>query len=192
MMDIGQIRHANARLLVRRLEAKTGKTGKRAGGIAMLSRKLKKSTGQVSHFAGEEPIKEIGNVIARQIEKAFDLEYGWMDWLHDDDDAASQQSRPLRLDPDTLVETVRSLHERLRDGARVCALIESQPQKFIAAFGLYANSTSDKRTPEMERELAMKLADLTPQGANEDERRETVPAQGTTERTVGTGGRRKH
>lgn len=67
-MDISEIRYANTRLLVKQI-----------GSITGFAERLGKSQGQVSHFAGENPIKNIGNKIAREIEEAFDLERGWLD-----------------------------------------------------------------------------------------------------------------
>jgi len=104
--------------------------------------------------------------------------------------AAQGQSHSLQLDPDTLAETARTLRERFGSAAKVYDLIESQPHIFIEAYELYASRTTDERTPEVERALAMKVADLTPQGAKKDERGTSVPTKGTTERKVGTGRKR--
>jgi hypothetical protein len=106
------------------------------------------------------------------------------------DSAAQSQSHSLQLDPDTLAETARTLRERFDDAAMVYDLIENQPQIFIEAYELYANRTTDERTPEIDRALAMKVADLTPQGAKKDERGTQVPTKGTPERKVGTGRKR--
>lgn len=109
----------------------------------------------------------------------------------DGDRAAPSHSQPLRLDPDILSETARTLRERFGDDGMFGALIEHEPLRFIEAYELYANHTRDKRTPELERALVMKIADLTPQGAKQDERGTTVPTKGAARREVGkTGGRK--
>jgi hypothetical protein len=104
---------------------------------------------------------------------------------------ADHQSQLLRLDPVTLFETARTLRERLGDDGLFGDLVEHNPLLFMEAYALYANNTMDKRTPELERSLAMKIADLTPQGATKDERGTTVPAQGTPKPKVGPGTRRE-
>lgn len=192
MMDINQIRHRNVRALVRRLEDDAGKVGARAGGLAMLAEKMGKSSAQVNHFAAESAIKNIGDKIAREIETAFDLEYGWMDCANPASESPPRMhSQSLQLDADTLSETARTLRERLGDAGMVCALIEHQPHLFMRAYELYASDTRDERTPEQERALAMKLADLTPQGAEKDERGKTVPIEGAAGQGMGTRGKHK-
>ena len=99
--------------------------------------------------------------------------------------SAEPTSRTLNVDYATLSETAQTLHERFGDAAMVCDLIERNPALFMRAYELYADYTKDNRTPEQERALAMKLADLTPQGAHKNERGTQVPAEGTVERRVG-------
>lgn len=123
---------------------------------------------------------------AAKIESKLHKPTGWMDA----ELAQSSHSQDLRLDPDTLSETARALRERFGDDAKVCDLIQHEPERFMRAYELYANSTSDTRTPEVDRALAMKVADLTPQGASTDERGTPVPTQGTPKRGMGAG--RKH
>lgn len=72
-MDISQIRLIN----MRQLE-------KDAGGRAALSEKLGIAYAQVSHYIGKNPVRNIGDKIARQAEEAFVLPFGWMDRRHDD------------------------------------------------------------------------------------------------------------
>lgn len=119
---------------------------------------------------------------AAKIESKLGKPQGWMDA----DVPAQSHSQVMRLDADTLAETARTLRERFGDAGKVCALIEHEPQLFIRAYELYASRTSDTRTPEMDRALAMKVADLTPQGAMQDERGTSVPTKGTTERGMGS------
>ena len=78
-MDVFETRHKNVRMLVQRMEIEAGRTGGRAGGLAMLAKKLGKEQAQVNHFASEQPIKNIGPKIARQIDKVFGNEPGWLD-----------------------------------------------------------------------------------------------------------------
>jgi phage repressor protein C with HTH and peptisase S24 domain len=80
-MDAYQIRLLNARMLA---EA--------AGGPAAFARKLNKSTGQVAHIIGPQPVKNIGPQIAREIEAAFCLPHGWIDQLHGKTQAAEGQN----------------------------------------------------------------------------------------------------
>jgi SOS-response transcriptional repressor LexA len=70
-MNISEIRLENARYLANSI-----------GGVVAMSVKLGKSQPQVSHFIGGNPVKNIGNKIARQIEAAFDKENGWLDNCH--------------------------------------------------------------------------------------------------------------
>jgi len=52
------------------------------GGVLAMSKKLGKPQAQVTHIIGENPIRNIGNKIARQIEEAFSKEEGWLDRVH--------------------------------------------------------------------------------------------------------------
>lgn len=72
-MDNAQIRYRNIRYLIEL------NGGLNSGGLTRVAERLGKSQGQVSHFAGENPIKNIGNKVARDIETAFDKPRGWMD-----------------------------------------------------------------------------------------------------------------
>ena len=71
-MDVYRIRWLNFRRLA----------GHR-GGVSEAARKLGKSQGQVSHFGGERPIKNIGHDIAREIEIAYGKSHGWLDQVHE-------------------------------------------------------------------------------------------------------------
>jgi phage repressor protein C with HTH and peptisase S24 domain len=73
-MNIKEIRYLNARALV-----------DRAGGVSAFAERIGKGQSQVSQFAGENPIKGIGDKIAGQIEEAFGLPRGYMDRLHGDE-----------------------------------------------------------------------------------------------------------
>lgn len=84
-MDNRVIRYTNVRYLVDLI-----------GGVSNFADKINKSQSQASQFAGTNPIKGIGNKIAREIESAFVKEYGWLDVAHPelwkDADILQQQS----------------------------------------------------------------------------------------------------
>ncbi|MBF4453802.1 DUF1902 domain-containing protein (plasmid) [Acinetobacter sp. SK-43] len=70
-MDSKTIRYQNTRTLV-----------EQSGGITNFGKRIQKSQSQASQFAGETPIKGIGNKIARQIEAEFGKPHGWLDIPH--------------------------------------------------------------------------------------------------------------
>lgn len=53
--------------------------GNKPGAITAAAERLGKSQGQVSHFGGKSPIKNIGDDIAAEIEKAWVKPLGWLD-----------------------------------------------------------------------------------------------------------------
>ena len=67
-MDSKSIRYQNTRLLVDQV-----------GGVSSFADKIGKGQSQTSQFAGTNPIKGIGNKVAREIEDAFDKPHGWLD-----------------------------------------------------------------------------------------------------------------
>ena len=73
-MDSKSIRYRNTRVLVNV-----------AGGVSNFADKIGKGQSQTSQFAGTNPIKGIGNKVAREIEDAFNKPHGWLDLLHDED-----------------------------------------------------------------------------------------------------------
>lgn len=70
-MDSKSIRYKNTRLLVDQV-----------GGVSSFADKIGKGQSQTSQFAGTNPIKGIGNKVAREIELAFDKPHGWLDIPH--------------------------------------------------------------------------------------------------------------
>jgi len=70
-MDSRTIRYQNTRYLVDQI-----------GGVSNFAEKIGKSQSQASQFAGTNPIKGIGNKVAREIEDAFGKPHGWLDILH--------------------------------------------------------------------------------------------------------------
>ena len=70
-MDISEIRRTNARKLADSI-----------GGIVAMSQRLKKAQPQISHIMGAKAKRNIGSAVARQIEKAFNKENGWLDVPH--------------------------------------------------------------------------------------------------------------
>lgn len=67
-MDSKSIRYQNTRLLVDQV-----------GGVSSFADKIGKGQSQTSQFAGTNPIKGIGNKVAREIEDAFGKPHGWLD-----------------------------------------------------------------------------------------------------------------
>ena len=67
-MDSKSIRYQNTRLLVGQV-----------GGVSSFAEKIGKGQSQTSQFAGTNPIKGIGNKVAREIEDAFGKPHGWLD-----------------------------------------------------------------------------------------------------------------
>lgn len=70
-MDSKSIRYRNTRLLVDQV-----------GGVSNFADKISKGQSQTSQFAGTNPIKGIGNKVAREIEEAFNKPHGWLDIPH--------------------------------------------------------------------------------------------------------------
>lgn len=68
MQTISQIRYAKARQLI-----------DDCGTQRVFAEIIGKSQSQVGQFAGENPVKNIGNKIAREIEQAFNKPEGWLD-----------------------------------------------------------------------------------------------------------------
>lgn len=70
-MDSRTIRYKNVRYLVDFI-----------GGVTNFADKINKSQSQASQFSGSNPIKGIGNKVAREIESAFGKDHGWLDAAH--------------------------------------------------------------------------------------------------------------
>ncbi|MDV2468300.1 S24 family peptidase [Acinetobacter chinensis] len=87
-MDSKSIRYRNTRLLV-----------EQAGGVSSFADKIGKGQSQTSQFAGTNPIKGIGNKVAREIEEAFDKPHGWLDLPQDGEqfNADVNVSEPIPL-----------------------------------------------------------------------------------------------
>lgn len=84
-MDIREIRLENARQLARQADD--------AYPIKGLALKIGKSSALISNYIGKTPTKMIGDKIAREIEKAFSLPFGWMDSSHDIDNIISENKK---------------------------------------------------------------------------------------------------
>lgn len=74
-MNNKDIRYLNCRYLVTR----------RTGGLVDMANRLQKEQSQVSQFAGKTRKKNVGDMIASQIEAAYELNKGWMDQIHADE-----------------------------------------------------------------------------------------------------------
>lgn len=70
-MNVKDIRRNNMRALA-----------KSVGGITPMANMLSKSQSQISHLIGTNPIKNIGDKIAAEVEAAFNKPYGWLDREH--------------------------------------------------------------------------------------------------------------
>lgn len=70
-MNSKDIRRENLRALAKSI-----------GGITALAKLLNKSQSQISHLIGANPIKNIGDRLAGQIEKVFNKTHGWLDHEH--------------------------------------------------------------------------------------------------------------
>jgi len=70
-MNVKDIRRENMRSLARRV-----------GGISDMAGRLDKSQSQISHLIGSNPIKNIGDRIAAEVEHAFNKPHGWLDREH--------------------------------------------------------------------------------------------------------------
>lgn len=71
-MDIKQVRYKNARYLLKN----------QALGVTNFADKIGRSQSQTSAYIAERPTKNIGDKMARLIENAFDMPYGWLDERH--------------------------------------------------------------------------------------------------------------
>lgn len=86
-MDSKNIRYRNARALVEQV-----------GGVSNFADKINKGQSQTSQFAGTNPIKGIGNKVAREIEEAFDKPHGWLDVYHPEMNSLSELPNTNDLD----------------------------------------------------------------------------------------------
>ncbi len=72
MRSIKEIRRENLRELA-----------KKAGGLMAMSKLIGQGNhSYVYHIAGKTPIKEIGDSLARRIEKKLSLPINWLDYAH--------------------------------------------------------------------------------------------------------------
>lgn len=70
-MHVKEIRRQNLRSLAELV-----------GGITRLANRLDKTQSQLSHLIGRNPIKNIGDKVAREAERAFNKPSGWLDRDH--------------------------------------------------------------------------------------------------------------
>lgn len=101
-MDSKSIRYQNTRILVDSV-----------GGISSFAERINKGQSQTSQFAGTNPIKGIGNKVAREIEEAFKKPHGWLDVLHHEENellANSLNNPQLTKSNEELQSLIRSLN----------------------------------------------------------------------------------
>lgn len=70
-MNVKDIRRKNLRTIARSV-----------GGVTQLAERLAKSQSQISHLIGTNPVKNIGDRFAAEVEKAFSKPDGWLDHDH--------------------------------------------------------------------------------------------------------------
>src|SRR6185312_8382095 len=70
-MNVKEIRRRNLRVLARLV-----------GGVTQLAERLGKSQSQISHLIGTNPVKNIGDKLAAEIERVFEKPNGWLDHEH--------------------------------------------------------------------------------------------------------------
>lgn len=70
-MNVKEIRRKNLRALARTV-----------GGVTQLAERLEKSQSQISHLIGTNPVKNIGDRFAAEVEKIFNKPTGWLDQNH--------------------------------------------------------------------------------------------------------------
>jgi hypothetical protein len=136
-MNISEIRLKNARYLANS-----------AGGISAFAEKTGKSQPQISHLIGEKPIKNIGNKIAREIEKSFNQEKDWLDHAHYD---LWEISKTVSFLPDMqttkvnkIQETPYGLTQEAIEFAKAWQELPPEEQDTLAAF-VYARQKSNKK-----------------------------------------------
>lgn len=124
-MDITEIRYRNARYLAESV-----------GGINAVADKLGKSQPQVSHLLADNPVKNIGNKIARQFEVAFNKPKDWLDHSHHELWGGIQ---PTKQNIDDTAQEVEGLSADALEFARLWqelppeqrAVLQSTAQAFI-------------------------------------------------------------
>jgi hypothetical protein len=122
------------------------------GGVTAAAEKLGKSQGQISHFGGKTPIKNIGDKLARQIESAYGKPLGWLDRDHgplpdpvpekNSQDLHGSPSQSARMDPVTLRYARDVLAAHYRANAKLYDFL-ADPDTLRAAYD-YAADPSDK------------------------------------------------
>lgn len=70
-MNVKEIRRMNLRALARAV-----------GGVTQLAERLGKSQSQISHLIGTNPVKNIGDKLAAEVERVFEKSNGWLDHEH--------------------------------------------------------------------------------------------------------------
>lgn len=90
-MDIDNTRRENARALARE-----------CGSLSAFARRIDRAPAQVSHLIGKNPHKNIGRVLARQIEGAFNKPRGWLDQPHSFDPAPVMRAASIDRPPGLL------------------------------------------------------------------------------------------
>lgn len=90
---------------------------KEAGSKAKFAEVIERSPGQVGHFIGKTPTKNIGKSLARHIEAKCGKPEGWLDVNHDSDEELTDLY--LRLSPAAQAAAL----------AAIRALVDSEREK---------------------------------------------------------------
>lgn len=158
-MDISQIRWKNFRLLAGH-----------HGGITAAASRMGKTQGQVSHFGGEAPIKNIGPKVAREIEEAFGKPHGWLDRPQWPGSVADQGSQSLGLDAGKLETSIQFVQKQFEGWRKV--FVAADRVALITAVYDELQRTSTPNWIELSQWLADQIK------GEDDERQRTVGSPG--------------
>jgi hypothetical protein len=103
LMDVYLIRLINLRALAAQ-----------EGGITALANRLEKSQSQISQLIGSKPIKNIGSLIAREVDRSFGKPEGWLDQIHPELITDSMSPDELSGGETERDPRIREINERYR------------------------------------------------------------------------------
>lgn len=174
-MDIFEIRHRNLMAIIQAIEARgVTKNKDQAQQLGALG---------ASYLSQLKSGKRIGEDTARKVEAATGRVTGWMDQPQWEGGEIQSHSQPLRLDADTLRNTIIGIRRTNKEYSLDDVL--NNPAKFVEAYELLVGMIP-KPVPD---NLSVRgvHADKTPQGAEKDGRSNNVPVRGTVKRKMGSG-----
>lgn len=133
-MNVYEIRWQNFRALI----------GSDHGAITDAAKRMGKTQGQVSHFGGARPIKNIGHKLAREIEKVWRQPEGWLDAEHSSAVTMTNgqllpASHSAIPDPATLAEAyLLAVQEAGLEGMEGDYRLEADPERTVRAYEFLA------------------------------------------------------